>query len=95
MSEGSTPASAIAARPDSTARSRSDLWCWILCGVLPIPRTPTRINASPSAVRPGGRGSNGSTLNRSIASPANRPAAPELRVAPVTSTSWAIASPPP
>ena len=46
MSDGSTPASAIAARPDSTARSRSDLSCWILWGVLPIPRTPTRIDAS-------------------------------------------------
>src|SRR5680860_149324 len=43
MSEGSTPASAMAARPDSTTRSRSDFSCWILCGVFPIPRTPTLI----------------------------------------------------
>src|SRR5680860_1159918 len=49
MSDGSTPASAIAARPDSTARSRNDFSCWILCGVLPIPRTPTRI--TPPLVR--------------------------------------------
>src|SRR5882724_4784456 len=33
----------MALRPASTIRSRRLLSCWILCGVLPIPRTPTRI----------------------------------------------------
>src|SRR5215475_6728063 len=43
MSRDSTPASSSASRPASTIRSRSDLSCWILCGVFPIPRTPTRM----------------------------------------------------
>src|SRR5262245_41373812 len=43
MSAGSRPASARAPRPASTTRSRRDLPCWILWGVLPIPSTPTRM----------------------------------------------------
>src|SRR5262249_55063248 len=33
-------------RPASTIRSLSDLSCWILWGVLPMPRTPTRMTCS-------------------------------------------------